>query len=157
MSLNDDFKDAQCSPEQYLRRIWGETEIMEDVFDGVDFGFHEDVERVVLQFIHDEEATETRKNLYRKLVLEFVNQKDGETFDGYCQNVEYLEVPEPVKWNMLAHLFTRVLRGELVLNREHRTPANAVGILGQGHVDPWCARLDELIALEKNLELNMGV
>ena len=40
MSLNDDFKDAQCSPEQYLRRIWGETEIMEDVFDGVDFGFH---------------------------------------------------------------------------------------------------------------------
>ena len=153
MSLQTDYTDSRLPAEDYLRVIWDETELTEDMLDDVDLGYLDpgDIEKSVDSAIKEGSATQARKDFYKMLVCDFVNQDNGAVLDRYCRDLSNLEGNEGTKREMLANMFTRVLRGELVATEQHRLPEEANTVLSQRGVNPWQARLDKLIALEQGL------
>jgi hypothetical protein len=153
MSLQLDFNESGLKAEEYIRTIWGETELTEDALLDVDPGYLDqgDIEHALYSVINDSQATQARKDFYRRLVIDYVNQENGAVFGEYCRIVENLEGNESSKREMLASIFTRVLRGELAMSEQHRLPSEANMILAHHGVNPWQARLDKLIALEHGL------
>lgn len=153
MSLQTDYTESGLRAEDYIRAIWDETELTEDMFVDVDLGYLDlvDIERAITSAIKDGPATQARKDFYKMLVFEFINQENGAVLDRYCLDLGNLEGNESAKREMLASMFTRVLRGELVATEQHRFPEEANTILSQRGVNPWQARLDKLIALEQGL------
>ena len=153
MSLQEDYEESELRPEEYLHKIWEETELTEDMLD-VDPGYLDpaDIEQAVVTAIKDGPATQARKDFYKMLALDYVGQEDGAVLDRYCLDLGNLDGNECAKREMLANMFTRVLRGELVATEQHRLPVEANTILSQRSVNPWQARLDKLIALEQRLK-----
>ena len=153
MSLQTDYAESCLRAEDYIRAIWDETELTEDMLVDVDPGYLEsgDIEQAITSAIKDGPATQARKDFYKMLVLDFINQENGAVLDRYCLDLGNIEGNESAKREMLANMFTRVLRGELVATEQHRLPAEANTILSQRGVNPWQARLDKLIALEQGL------
>ena len=153
MSLQTDYKESGLGAKEYISTIWDETEWTEDMLDNVDLGYLDagDIERAVNAAINDGPATQTRKDFYKMLVLDYVNQDGGSAIDRYCLDLGNIEGSESSKQERLANMFTRVLRGELVATEQHRLPEEANTVLSQHGVNPWQARLDRLIALEQGL------
>ena len=153
MSLQTDYTESCLRVEDYIRLIWDETELTEDMLVDVDPGYLDpgDIEQAITSAIKDGPATLARKDFYKMLVLDFINQENGAVLDRYCLDLGNIEGNESAKREMLANMFTRVLRGELVATEQHRLPAEANTILSQRGVNPWQARLDKLIALEQGL------
>lgn len=153
MSLQTDYTESCLRVEDYIRLIWDETELTEDMLVDVDPGYLDpgDIEQAITSAIKDGPATLARKDFYKMLVLDFINQENGAVLDRYCLDLGNIEGNESAKREMLANVFTRVLRGELVATEQHRLPAEANTILSQRGVNPWQARLDKLIALEQGL------
>ena len=153
MSLQTDYTESCLRAEDYIRAIWDETELTEDVLVDVDPGYLDpgDIEQAITSAIKEGPATQARKDFYKMLVLDFINQENGAVLDRYCLDLGNIEGNESAKREMLANMFTRVLRGELVATEQHRLPAEANTILSQRGVNPWQARLDKLIALEQGL------
>lgn len=151
MSLQLDFNESGLKAEEYIRTIWGETELTEDALLDIDPEYLDssNIERALISVINDSQATQARKDFYRRLVIDYVNQENGAVFDEYCRIVENLEGNESSKREMLASIFTRVLRGELAISEQHRLPSEANMILAHHSVNPWEARLNRLIALEQ--------
>ena len=154
MSLQADFSASGLRAEGYVRTIWTETELTEDVLMEVDPSYlaAEDLEQAVLGWIKEGSATQCRKDFYKLLVLDYFNQENGITLSEFCNVVEGLDDSENVKREMLANLFTRVLRGELAASELHRLPSDATQILSQRALNPWQARLEKFIALEQGLK-----
>lgn len=153
MSLQTDYTESCLRVEDYIRLIWDETELTEDMLVDVDPGYLDpgDIEQAITSAIKDGPATQARKDFYKMLVLDFINQENGAVLDRYCLDLGNIEGNEIAKREMLANMFTRVLRGELVATEQHRLPEEANTILSQRGVNPWQARLDKLIALEIGL------
>ena len=153
MSLETDYRKSDLRAEDYIRTIWEETELTEDMLVDVDPGYFDsgDIEQAITSAIKEGPATQARKDFYKRLVLDFINQENGAVLDRYCLDLGNLEGNESAKREMLANMFTRVLRGELVATEQHRLPEEANTILSQRGVNPWQARLDKLIALEQGL------
>ena len=153
MSLQTDYTESGLRAEDYIRTIWDETELTEDMFVDVDPEYLDpsDIGQAVNAAIRNGPATQARKDFYRMLVFDFINQENGAVLDRYCLDLVSLEGNENDKREMLANMFTRVLRGELVATEQHRLPEEASTILSQRGVNPWQARLDKLIALEQGL------
>lgn len=154
MSLQTDYTESGLRAEDYIRAIWEETELTEDMLVDVDPGYLDpsDIEQAVTVDIKEGPATQARKDFYKMLVLDFINQENGSMLDRYCLDLSNIEGNESVKREMLANMFTRVLRGELVATEQHRLPEEANSILSQRSVNPWQARLDKLFALEQGLK-----
>ena len=154
MSLQADFSASGLRSEGYVRTIWTETELTEDALMAVDPGYlsPEDLEQAVLDWVKEGSATQSRKDFYKLLVLDYFNQENGAVFSEFCNVVEGLDDSESVKREMLANLFTRVLRGELVASEQHRLPSDATQILSQRAFNPWQARLEKFMALEQGLK-----
>ena len=153
MSLQTDYMESGLGAEEYIRTIWAETELTEDMLVDVDLGYFDarDIERTVNAAINDGPATQTRKDFYKMLVFDYVSQDSGSVIERYCLDFGNLDGDESSKREMLANMFTRVLRGELVATEQHRLPEEANTVLSQRGVNPWQARLDKLIALELGL------
>lgn len=153
MSLQTDYTESGLRAEDYIRKIWEETELTEDMLADVDPGCLDpsDIQQAVTAAIKDGPATQARKDFYKMLVLDYINQDNGAVLDRYCLGLGNLEGNENAKREMLSNMFTRVLRGELVATEQHRLPEEANTILSQRVVNPWQARLDKLIALEQGL------
>lgn len=154
MSLQTDFSESGLSAEEYIRTIWEETELTEDALMDVDPGYLDpgDIEQALTSAIKEGPATQARKDFYKRLVIDYINQDNGAVIDEYCRTVENLEGNDSAKREMLANMFTRVLRGELAMSEQHRLPSEANMILAQRGINPWQARLDKLIALEQGLK-----
>ena len=109
MSLQTDYMESGLGAEEYIRTIWAETELTEDMLVDVDLGYF-------------------RTEIFARQSFQAGSKRE-----------------------MLANMFTRVLRGELVATVQHRLPEEANTVLSQRGVNPWQARLDKLIALELGL------
>ena len=153
MSLQTDYNESGLRAEDYIRTIWEETELTDDMLAVVDPGYLDprDIWQAVTAAINDGPGTQARKEFYRMLVLDYINQDEGDVLESYCRDLGNLEGDENAKREMLANMFTRVLRGELVATEQHRLPEEANTILSQRGVNPWQARLDKFIALEQGL------
>lgn len=158
MSLESDFKESSLRPEEYLRALWVETELTGDALSDIDPEYLnlEDVERTILDYVDRCSKVETRKDFYRLLLLNYLAQENGGVFMRFFNVVNDLRTSEDDKREMLANLFTRVLRGELATSQQHRTPAEASLVLSQDRMSPWRVRVANLIRLEQDLRCNGG-
>lgn len=158
MSLESDFKESSLRPEEYLRKIWAETELTGDALSDIDPEYLnlEDVERTILDYVNRCSKVETRKDFYRLLLLNYLAQEEGGVFMRFYNVVNDLRNSEDEKREMIANLFTRVLRGELATSQHHRTPADASQVLSQAKMSPWRIRVESLIRLEQDLRCNGG-
>ena len=154
MSLQEDFRASGLEAKEYILGIWAETELTEDAISDIDPGYlnPEDIEQTLTALVRELPASMDRKDFYKRLVLDFVNQDNGTSLKDYCSVVECLDDSIGSKRELLANLFTRVLRGELVSFGVHRHPEEANAVLLQRRVNPWCARVDDLISLEQGLQ-----
>ena len=153
MSLQTDYNESGLKEEAYIRTIWEETELTEDMLAGVDSGYldRDDIQQAVTAAINEGSATQARKEFYRMLLFDYINQVNGAILDSFCFALGNLEGNEGSKREMLANMFTRILRGELVATEQHRLPVDANAILSQRGINPWKAQLDKLIAIEQDL------
>ena len=154
MSLQEDFKTSGLEAEEYVRTIWAETELTEDALGDIDPGYldPDDIEQALTAVVRELPASMNRKDFYKRLVIDFVNQENGTSLRNYCAVVECLDDSIGSKRELLANLFTRVLRGELVSFGGHRHPEEANAVLLQRRVNPWRAKVDDLISLEQGLQ-----
>lgn len=103
MSLQTDYTESGLRAEDYIRAIWDETELTEDMLVDVDPGYLDpvDIEQAITSAIKDGPATQARKDFYKMLVFEFINQENGAVLDRYCLDLGNLEGNESAKREML--------------------------------------------------------
>lgn len=149
MSLEEDFKKSGLTARDYVIQIWDETELSGDMFKHVDPEAldAEDVKSAVLDAIEENSsATPVRKDFYKVRLYKWVKRDDGGALARYCVDVGNLNGDEGAKREILASLFTRVLRGDL--EEPHREIEKVSYVLSQPRVDPWrvsCGKLFRLV------------
>ena len=144
MAIRDDFDQSKLKEEDYIKVLWRETAVPWTDFEGIDIDDADEVREVVMKFVDACDGTDARKQLYRKFLAKYVDS--GE----FSALLDYLDLifsgTDKDKQEMLASVFTRVLRGGAV--GSHALPMTCRERLT---VNPWRNALERLEQAEINL------
>ncbi|MCQ2394663.1 MAG: hypothetical protein MJ249_10285 [Kiritimatiellae bacterium] len=108
----------------FVRKVWEETALSTSVFEDLDdLDDPQEIIDAVRGFIANSGATEGMKCVYQRFLLHYAQ---GSAFRDYLAMLMNCGVvSDEEKCGHLSQLFSRVLRGQLVL--QHVLPANAFG------------------------------
>lgn len=142
--IQDEMANLGLKEELFVRKVWEETALSPSVFEDIDdLEDAQEIIEAVCRFIAESNATEGMKDAYRRFLLHYAR---GSSFCDYLAMLMNCGVvSDEEKCGHLVQLFSRVLRGQLVL--QHDLPSDAFGNMGGSQWHRVLMRMEQAEAM----------